>query len=699
MISITVPPKSPAPKPLPFSGENPSGTRLGVNSRYFTENGKPVIPIMGEFHFSRWPADEWKASLLKMRAGGVRVAATYVFWIHHEEERGTWDFSGNRNLRRFLSVCRELQFPVLLRIGPWSHGECRNGGFPDWLVHDRSLRPRTNDPAYLTLVRDFYSRISQQAEGMLWKDGGPVLGVQIENEYGHCGGLNGPEGEAHMRRLKRMAVEAGLRVPFYTATGWGGAAVAEGEMLPVFGAYADAPWEQSLRPMPANANYLFTPVRDDKNIGTDLSSPEAGAARDEDSRVPYLTAELGGGLQVTAHRRTVVSPDDTAALALCKLGSGANLLGYYMYHGGTNPDGKLSTLQESKATGYPNDLPVKSYDFQAPVRESGELSASCRKLKVLHTMLHDFESSLAPSVPVFPVGQIDPEDTEALRLCVRHNYGTGEGFLFVNNHQRLRAMEVHDGVAVRVETPEGAVEFPPLRIPDHFYGVFPYRMRLGDAVLESAAAQPLCRIGNRWFFVADGEPEYRFSRGTADIVTLTRGEAENAWKFGSFLYLTRGELTEDGGTVWLTSERTEETVVRYGETGGPQEMQVRFAPNTAAASACKTGETRDCVTYKVSLSGVPAEKPEDLILQIGFAGDRAELYRNGRLEADWFASGLPWRTALRRFGFETEWEVKVFPSRPGTYFDLPVPWGCKLTGVSADARNRKPLSRQGWREA
>ena len=91
---------------------------------------------------------------------------------------------------------------------------------------------------------------------------------------------------------------------------------------------------------------------------------------------PFLTAELGGGLQVTHHRRTYPSAADIEALTLCRLGAGANLIGYYMYHGGVNPRGRYSTLQETRATGYPNDLPVKSYDFCAPLRESGEASAS-----------------------------------------------------------------------------------------------------------------------------------------------------------------------------------------------------------------------------------------------------------------------------------------------------------------------------------
>lgn len=69
-----------------------------------------------------------------MRACGMDIIATYVFWIHHEEEEGVFDFSGQRNLHRFLELCEKWQMHVWLRIGPWAHGEARNGGFPDWLL-------------------------------------------------------------------------------------------------------------------------------------------------------------------------------------------------------------------------------------------------------------------------------------------------------------------------------------------------------------------------------------------------------------------------------------------------------------------------------------------------------------------------------------------------------------------------------------
>ena len=173
-----------------------------------------------------------------------------------------------------------------------------------------------------------------------------------------------------MRRLTELAKKVGLIAPLYTATGWGGAAT--GGLLPVMGGYYEAPWDQRTTELEPNENYVFTNERNDPNIGSDYGKKNDLSY--DITAFPYLTAELGGGLQVTHHRRPVARAKDIGAMSLAKLGSGVNLLGYYMYHGGTNPEGKRTTLQESRATGYLNDLPVLSYDFSAPVREYVQMS-------------------------------------------------------------------------------------------------------------------------------------------------------------------------------------------------------------------------------------------------------------------------------------------------------------------------------------
>lgn len=196
---------------LHLGGSNPGGERIEVNSLCLTRGGQPWLPVMGEFHFSRCDPAQWQTELCKMKAGGVTMVSTYLFWIHHEEREGELRFSGRLDVRRFVLCCRRAGLDVVLRIGPWAHGECRNGGFPDWLLH-KGIPLRQNHPAYLALVRAWYRSIYRQVRGLLYRDGGPIVGIQLENEL--------VDNSDHLAALKRIAVEEGFEVPLYTVTGW-----------------------------------------------------------------------------------------------------------------------------------------------------------------------------------------------------------------------------------------------------------------------------------------------------------------------------------------------------------------------------------------------------------------------------------------------------------------------------------------------
>lgn len=647
---------------------------------------------MGEIHYSRVPNGRWEEELYKMKAGGMDLVSAYTIWIHHEEVEGEWDFSGDRDLRKFLQTIKACGLHCILRIGPWAHGEVRNGGFPDWLMQkekDGQLVTRTNDPEYLRYVREFYGKIAEQAKGLLLSDDGPVAMIQIENEYGHVGGRTGEEGEAHMRMLKKLAGEAGLEVPIYTATGWGGAVT--GGMLPVMGGYCEAPWDQRLTEIEPSGNYLFTEERNDHNIGSDHGLG-VGITFDME-QFPYLTAELGGGLQVTKHRRPVATGRDTEAMTLVKLGSGCNLLGYYMYHGGTNPEGKRTTLQESRETGYPNDLPVKNYDFNAPIREYGQLSDSYRRIRRLSLFLHDFGSDLAqmPYIPQ-PENPGKPEDRSALRTAVRCNPKTGAGFLFVNNYVRHYPMAEHPETALQAFGADGEevyAEFGKQDIRDGDYFFYPFRMPLGEhAVLEHARAIPLCILRN-----AEGEPDtYVFytkngvdpdfcvsgDASSVTILTLSEEEALHAQKIirdgREFLVISKMDLyqREDGTIAGLL--RTEETATPEVRVYPSPEQEIsgmeqadanpfRSCESVSNPVSCElTGnmETEDGtdLVLPIHVEGIRKELEEALLI-LNYEGESAELYQDGRLVADSFYTGQSWEIGLKELAREQEADLIV----------------------------------------
>ncbi|NYF81323.1 beta-galactosidase [Granulicella arctica] len=579
------------------SSLSPTGHRIGVNSRYLTLDGTPWLPVMGEFHYSRYPESEWESEILKMKAGGVQIISTYVIWIHHEEVEGEFAWTGQRDLRRFVNLCARHGLYVYLRIGPWVHGEVRNGGIPDWVM--RKGPTRESNPDFLSYVQRFDRQIAQQIQGMMWKDGGPIIGIQLENEYA---GKNREEAEQYILKLKRMAIENGMDTPLYSVTAWDNAVVPPGAVLPMYGGYPDAPWDKTLEDLSASEVYAF---RFSTRLDGDAEKIRRSHSVNGDPREPYpfLTAEVGAGIQDTYRRRPVVSPDDIAAMCPVFLGSGVNLLGFYMYHGGENPDGRLSTLQESKATGYPTDVPVKSYDFQAPLSEFGDERPSFRRLKLFTYFLRDFGEDLAPMTVHAPSKNPEsPQDLSLPRLSVR---SSGEsGFIFVNNHVRHKTMPSWKNLQVTIKLPHETLKVPdiPIVIPNGAYPIWPFNLDMKGIRLRYSTAQLFTKLEGSnetdyFFFAVPGvRPDFCFTDGTfaavsgnvpwrrfrgctllenvtpglasnivvqsldgrkIRVVLLRRVEAENAWKTmfagqGKILF-TKQQFIEDEKRIYLQS--------------------------------------------------------------------------------------------------------------------------------------------------
>ena len=209
-------------------------------------------------------------------------------------------------------------------------------------------------------------------------------------------------------------------------------------------------------------------------------------------------------------------------MSLVKLGSGNNLVGYYMYHGGINKIGKLTTLQESKETGYPNDYPILNYDFHTALTSYGEAREQYGLLNILHLFLQDFGEILAPMEAVMGTEDVTADNLSALRYSMRRDEKSG--FVFINHYQRLA--EIEDIYDVVIDT--GIVKFPPINVCGKVSFFMPFNMDLSGNMLEYATAQPLCRIDNTYFFVAiEGiTPQYKFSDGH---IVKTKVGLESRW--------------------------------------------------------------------------------------------------------------------------------------------------------------------------
>lgn len=530
------------------TASGPDGA-ITVNNRYLMKAGKPWLPVMGEMHYSRLPADEWNTELQKMKAAGVDIVATYVIWNHHEELPGQYNFAGDRDLRRFLELAKKNGLYVVLRLGPWDHAEVRYGGIPDWVV--AQVPTRGDDPQYLAYVRDYWRHLAEQAKGEMYKDGGPVIGVQLENEYN----LTGPEqGAEHIATLKQMARDLGFDVPLYTVTGWDGTVYPKGEVLPVQGGYPDEPWAVTTKAMPPNEVYNFRfDSRVAGNAGAQTPARVRGTAAEDVADTPFLGAEFAGGLPIMYRRRPVLRPEDIAAMIPVELGSGVNLYGYYMFHGGRNPEGR-TTLEESDLLGGYNGLPGINYDFQAPYGQYGQPNPVLNHIRPWHAFLNAFGDRLAPMSVHRPA--IEPKGRDDLttpRFAVR-SLGRS-GFVFVSNHVRQYEMAEQKAVQFTVDLPGGKLTFPsqPVDIQDGLSFAWPFNFDLDGINLAWASAQPVTRVsdGDKIVYVFEAQPgiapEFAFDR---DVETLSgrkvrarghvvvsdivpgRGEAVRAGKVG-----------------------------------------------------------------------------------------------------------------------------------------------------------------------
>ena len=280
---------------LNMGGVNPAGERMDVNSLYFEKDGKPWIGVMGEFHFSRYDREKWYQELCKMKAGGITIAATYLFWIYHEEVEGVFDFSGDRDIRQFILDAAKAGLNVVIRIGPWAHGECRNGGFPDWLLK-KPFKLRDNNDAYMSLVRIWYEKIYEQVKGLFYKDGGNIIGIQFENEL-----VGNAE---HLLALKKLALEIGYEAPLYTVTGWNskfGAKIPVDDVIPVFGGYVEAPWTGHTRRLPLSHHYVFDTMSPQWAWTSSMTkAPTAGSFPMRDIPSPPVSWEPGFNPPITA---------------------------------------------------------------------------------------------------------------------------------------------------------------------------------------------------------------------------------------------------------------------------------------------------------------------------------------------------------------------------------------------------------------
>jgi beta-galactosidase len=345
------------------------GHSFTVEHGQFLLDGKPFQIISGEMHYARVPRAYWRDRLRMAKAMGLNSITTYVFWNEHEPKPGVFDFSGNNDVAEFIREAQQEGLYVILRPGPYSCAEWEFGGFPSWLLKDHSMVVRSSDPKFVKAARTWLLRLGQEVAPLQIGNGGPIIAVQVENEYGSYG-----NDHAYMESIHHILIDAGFtKAQLYTADG--------ADQLP----------NGSLPELPAVINF-----------GTGDAKGEFAKLKKLRPDGPFMSGEYWAGwFDHWGAPHETRSAQEEAGEIDWMLRQGYSL-SMYMFHGGTS----FGWMNGANSNGKNYEPDVTSYDYDAPLDESGRPTA---KYALFRETIAKATGKTLPHVPtVAPAIKIEP---------------------------------------------------------------------------------------------------------------------------------------------------------------------------------------------------------------------------------------------------------------------------------------------------
>lgn len=343
-------------------------SRFEIGDHDFLLDGEPMQILSGALHYFRVHPDQWRDRIRKARQMGLNTIETYIAWNEHAPTPDAFDLSGGLDLDRFLTVIAEEGMHAIVRPGPYICAEWDNGGLPAWLLREDGIRIRTSDPAYLTHTKSYFDHVLPIVARHQIDRGGPVVLVQIENEYGAYG-----SDKDYLRELIAMTRGHGIEVPFTTV---------------------DQPEPDMLE------NGSLPELHKTGSFGSRVPERLASLRRHQPTG-PLMCSELWNGWfdHWGAHHHTTSTEDAAQALDdLLSVGASVNV---YMFHGGTNFG--FTNGANDKGVYQPT---VTSYDYDSPLDEAGnptEKYWAFRDVIAKYAPVPSDEPAKAQPAPVFDV--------------------------------------------------------------------------------------------------------------------------------------------------------------------------------------------------------------------------------------------------------------------------------------------------------
>ncbi|WP_461219396.1 glycoside hydrolase family 35 protein [Lapidilactobacillus salsurivasis] len=329
----------------------------------FYLNGRPFKILSGAVHYFRIHPSQWEDTLFNLKALGFNTVETYLPWNLHEPLEGRFDFAGIKDVAKFIEIADQLNLKVILRPSPYICAEWDWGGLPAWLLNKPGLKVRTTDPRFLTAVATYYHELFKRLTPYQVTQGGPVIMMQVENEYGSYGNdHNYPQAIARMMRAE------GVDVPLFTA---------------------DGTWPEALESGALIADDILT-VGNFGSAARENLAVLADFQRQHQKNWPLMCMEYWDGW-FNRWGEPIIRRDAPGFAQdineLLEVGS----LNLYMMRGGTN-FGFFNGCSTRT-----NDLPqITSYDYDAPITEWGAPTA---KYNALKTVIHERYPELPQQQP------------------------------------------------------------------------------------------------------------------------------------------------------------------------------------------------------------------------------------------------------------------------------------------------------------
>ncbi len=332
---------------------------FGVGDKTFLLNGKPFVIKAAEVHYPRIPRPYWEHRIKMCKALGMNTLCVYVFWNIHEQKEGEFDFTGNNDLAAFITLAQKHGLYVIVRPGPYVCAEWDMGGLPWWLLKKKDIRLREQDPYFMERLRIFEKKVGEQIGHLTIEKGGPIIMVQVENEYGSYG-----EDKAYVSEVRDIIRESGFDKVALFQCDWSSNFTKNG--------LDDLIWTMNFG-TGANIDNEFKKLGELRPTSPRMCSEFWSGWFDKWGG----RHETRGSKQMVDGMREMLDKGISFSL--------------YMTHGGTN----WGHWAGANSPGFSPD--VTSYDYDAPINEAGQATPKYHELRAM--MANYMDGKKMPAIP------------------------------------------------------------------------------------------------------------------------------------------------------------------------------------------------------------------------------------------------------------------------------------------------------------